>query len=85
MYTMNIIYYTLWCGYCEEIKSFIKKHSIDISFIKVNNIDTVIIDNKFIVKKEFTKMSPLFVSNNEIIGGIYSFMHYYKIKNNYNR
>lgn len=77
----NIIYYTNWCGYCSEILSIINRYNIIVEFIKIDNVDSILNDNSIEKKKDFDyKVSPLFVSDNCIIGSIYCFMSYFRIR-----
>ena len=77
----NIIYYTNWCGYCSLILNIINRYNIIVEFIKIDNIDSILNDNSIEKNKDlYYKVSPLFVSNSRIIGSIYSFINYFRVR-----
>jgi glutaredoxin len=77
----NIIYYTNWCGYCNELLNVINRYNINVKFIKIDNVDSILNDNSIEKSKNnYYKVSPLFVSDNHIIGSIYSFMNYFHVR-----
>jgi hypothetical protein len=77
----NIVYYTNWCGYCNEIQNISKAHQIIVEFKRIKSID-YILNNDSIKKREnfIDNISPLFVSENRVIGSMYCFMNHFHIR-----